>query len=239
MQNVTFGAATDVGCVRERNEDALLAEPPIFVVADGMGGHAAGEVASAIAVTALAELVGHDDVSAVEIADRLASVNERVLSSVVENPENFGMGTTVSGAALTTVDGSPHWIVFNVGDSRTYRRVDGQLFRCTIDHSEVEELVIAGYISAAEARVHPRRNVVTRSIGSDPAPVPDIWVIPAEPGDQILVCSDGLTSELDDGELDLVLAGGGSPQEIADTLVERAVLAGARDNVTVVVAELN
>jgi protein phosphatase len=238
MQSVLFGAATDVGRVREHNEDALLATPSIFVVADGMGGHAAGEVASAIAVAELGLLAGRDDVTVFEVAEHIAAVNTQVLETVQDRPETFGMGTTITGVVLTSTDGQPSWIVFNVGDSRTYRFAEGKLSRCTIDHSEVEELVIAGYLSAAEARVHPRRNVVTRSIGSDPAPVPDIWVLPAAPGDRILVCSDGLTTELDDGEIEVFLRSSETPQEIADGLVERALIAGARDNVSVVVAQL-
>jgi serine/threonine protein phosphatase PrpC len=239
MPTLSYGAATDVGQVREHNEDALLAEPGIFVVADGMGGHAAGEVAAAMAVAELGRLANRKDVTAAEIAGHIASINAQVLAEVDRNPETEGMGTTITGVALTTLDGELHWIVFNVGDSRVYRRADGQLFRCTIDHSEVEELVVGGFITAQEARVHPRRNVVTRSIGSDPAPQPDIWILPAEIGERMLVCSDGLTTELDDGEIDMLLGSPGTPQEIADGLVERALIAGAHDNVTVVVAQLS
>jgi len=233
-----YAAATDVGCVRDHNEDAVLAAPPVFVVADGMGGHAAGEVASAIAIARFAEFADRDDVTPDEIRSAIREANDAVLQAGIDDPAAEGLGTTVSGALLATVDGTLSWMVLNVGDSRAYLRRDGQLTRRTIDHSEVEELVIAGYLSPAEAKVHPRRNVVTRSIGSDPAPEPDIWVVPALPGDQLLVCSDGLTNELDDGQLELVLGSGGSPQQIADALVERARLAGGNDNITVIVAQL-
>lgn len=233
-----YGAATDVGCVRDHNEDAVLAVPPVFVVADGMGGHAAGEVASALVVAKFAEFADCDAVSRDQVADAIETANGAVLQAGIDDPDAEGLGTTVSGAVLSVVDDELCWIVLNVGDSRTYLRRSGQLTRRTIDHSEVEELVIAGYISAAEARVHPRRNVVTRSIGVQPPPEPDIWLVPALPGDQLLVCSDGLTNELDDGELELMLGSGAEPQDVADALVERARIAGGNDNISVIIAEL-
>ncbi|MCW2494802.1 protein phosphatase 2C domain-containing protein [Jatrophihabitans sp.] len=235
---VTFGSATDVGCVRDHNEDALLAQAGVFIVADGMGGHAAGEVAAAIAVSVFARLAGRAEVQPDELLDCVADANAEVLRVSDEQPETAGMGTTVSGVVLTLIDGAPQWIVVNVGDSRTYLRTAEGLSRRTIDHSEVEELVLAGYLTPAEARVHPRRNVVTRSIGSDPAPLPDVWVLPASAGDQLLVCSDGLTNELDDGTIDQLLGSGGTPQEVAAVLVERARLAGGHDNITVIVVQL-
>jgi len=233
-----FGAASDVGSVRDHNEDALLAESPVFVVADGMGGHAAGELAASLAIERFGDIVGRADVTADDVRARVAAANAAVLQAGADDPAVEGLGTTLSGAVLSTVEGRPTWIVLNVGDSRTYLRRDGELTRQTIDHSEVEELVIAGYLTAAQARVHPRRNVVTRSIGSDPAPEADIWVVPAQAGDQLLVCSDGLTNEVDDAGLEELLGSGAAPQDIAEALVERACLAGGRDNVTVIVAQL-
>ena len=233
-----FGSASDIGCVRDHNEDALLAEPNVFIVADGMGGHAAGEVAAAIAVRTFAQLAGRADVTGVELRACVDAANRDVLQAGVDDPSAEGLGTTVSGAVLSSVDGAPHWVIVNVGDSRTYLRSGGALSRRTIDHSEVEEMVIAGYLTAAEARVHPRRNVVTRSLGSEPAPEADVWTVPARPGDQLLVCSDGLTNEVDDRVLDTLLASGQAPQQIADALVERARLTGGHDNITVIVAQL-
>jgi len=233
-----FGASTDVGCVRDHNEDALLAEAPVFLVADGMGGHAAGELAASLTIDQFRDLARRAVVTRDEVEGRVAAANAAVLAAGAADPSIEGLGTTISGAVLSTIDDEPTWIVVNVGDSRTYLRRDGQLHRQTIDHSEVEELVIAGYLTAAEARVHPRRNVVTRSIGSDPAPEIDIWMVPARSGDQVLVCSDGLTNEVDDAGLETFLGSGASPQHIAEGLVERACLAGGHDNVTVVVAQL-
>jgi protein phosphatase len=233
-----IGSASDVGCIRDHNEDALLADPPVFVVADGMGGHAAGEVASALAIAQFAALAGRYDVGPDELVACVAAANDTVLQAGVDDPAAEGLGTTISGAVLSTLDGELQWVIVNVGDSRAYLRRDGQLSRRTIDHSEVEEMVLAGYLTAAEARVHPRRNVVTRSIGTIPPPEPDVWTVPALSGDQLVVCSDGLTNEIDDAELELLLGSGAQPQDIADALVERARIAGGHDNITVIVAEL-
>jgi protein phosphatase len=147
------------------------------------------------------------------------------------------MGTTVTGIALVDHFGSPHWLVFNVGDSRVYRLDDGGVRLLTHDHSEVQELVDAGRLTDAQARVHPLRNIVTRSLGTDPAPEMDVWLFPPNPGDSFLLCSDGLTNELDDaGILDLWRnRRSASAATAADSLVEAAVDAGGRDNVTVVV----
>ena len=233
-----FGAATDVGSVRDHNEDALLAEIPVFVVADGMGGHAAGELAASLTIDQFRDLAGRTDISREDVETRVSAANAAVLRAGEKDPSIEGLGTTVTGAVLATVDGDLTWIVLNVGDSRTYLRRDGMLTRQTIDHSEVEELVIAGYLTAAQARVHPRRNVVTRSIGTEPEPDLDVWLVPALPGDQLLVCSDGLTNEVDDAGLEALLGSGAAPQDIADGLVERACIAGGHDNVTVIVVQL-
>ena len=233
-----FGAATDVGCVRDHNEDALLAVPSVFLVADGMGGHAAGEVAAAIAVAAFAGLAGREDVTEDALRGCVAAANDAVLQAGVDDPSAEGLGTTLTGAALSTIDGALHWVIVNVGDSRTYLRSGGTLMRRTVDHSEVEEMVLAGYLTPAQARVYPRRNVVTRSLGSDPAPEADIWTVPASIGDQVLVCSDGLTNELDDDALDALLASGREPQDVAEALVELARVCGGHDNITVIVVEL-
>ncbi len=232
------GAATDVGRVRDHNEDSALAEGGIFVVADGMGGHAAGEVASGIAVDVLRELADRDDLTAAEVKRQVALANERILGAVADQPDQRGMGTTVAGIALVTAGGSDHWAVFNVGDSRVYRVIDGRLTQITVDHSEVRELMDAGVITAAEARTHPLRNVVTRSLGTDAQADPDVWVFPPFAGERFVICSDGLTNELTDDEIAEVLAELDEPQEAAEELVRNAVQAGGRDNVTVVVVAL-
>ncbi len=236
---VRVGAATDVGAVRQHNEDSVLADRVVFVVADGMGGHAAGEVASGIATTTLGELVDRPHRRRDDLVAALALTNRRILESVARHPEQTGMGTTAAGLAVVNAGGSDHWAVFNVGDSRVYRFVDGRLRLVTVDHSEVRELVDAGIITEDEARRHPLRNVVTRSLGSEPAPTPDVWVFPPHPGERFVVCSDGLSNEVPDAGIAELVARHDDPQACADALVAAAVEAGGRDNISVVVVALD
>ena len=231
-----WGAASDVGAVREQNEDALLAEPPMFVVADGMGGHAAGEVAARVAIEQLAALKEHGPPDTDAVRAGVAAANAAILDWSREHPETAGMGTTVTGVCLGTDGGAPAWIVFNVGDSRVYRFADGELAQVTTDHSEVQELVAGGALAPEQARSYQRRNVVTRSLGSEPAE-PDVWVLKVVPGERFLVCSDGLTGEVDDDEIADLLRRDGDPQQAADDLVAAAVAAGGHDNVTVIVVD--
>lgn len=237
--SVAVGSATDVGAVRELNEDAVLTAPPIYAVADGMGGHAAGEVAAALALEQLAPLAGREHVHPADVLARIDQANATILACAAVRADAAGMGTTLTGVCLGEVAGSPHWIVFNVGDSRVYSYADDALVQVTTDHSEIEELLQAGKVTPEQARHHPLRNVVTRSLGSHPAPVPDIWVLPARTGDRFVLCSDGLSNEVDDAELASVLADRRSPQATADELVARAVHAGGRDNVSVVIVEVS
>jgi serine/threonine protein phosphatase PrpC len=236
---VRAGAATHVGRVREHNEDALLAQGMVFAVADGMGGHAAGEVASRIAVEALAELAERPPGRTEDVAAVLRSANERILQSQAQAPEQRGMGTTVSGLTVVDAADRDHWVVFNIGDSRVYRLADNRMSLVTRDHSEVREMVDAGLIDASEAARHPLRNVITRSLGSDPAPTPDLWVLPPTPGERFVVCSDGLSGELEDREIMLLARQDADPQAVADELVAAAVRAGGRDNVSVVVVAVD
>ena len=236
---VRAGAATDVGRVREHNEDSILADRTVFMVADGMGGHAAGEVASRIAVDTVAELAGSPVRDRDDVVSALLLANRRILESVAAHPEQAGMGTTATGLAVVDAGGSDHWAVFNVGDSRVYRHLDGRLDLLTVDHSEVQQLVDAGLITEAEAARHPMRNVVTRSLGSDPAPVVDVWELPAHPGERFVICSDGLSGELTPEQVAEVVARHEDPQACAEALVAAAVDAGGRDNVSAVVVALD
>ena len=233
------GAATDTGRVRDHNEDSALAEGGLFVVADGMGGHAAGEVASGIVVETMRELVDRADLTSDDVTQQLLVANERILEAVASHPEQKGMGTTAAGIVLVTVGGADHWAVFNVGDSRVYRYIDGTLTQITVDHSEVQELVDAGVISPDEALVHPARNVVTRSLGTDYAYQSDVWVLPPYAGERFVICSDGLTNEVPDDRMREILHLNPDPQMAAEELVRAAVEAGGRDNVTVVVVNLD
>ena len=232
-----WGAITDRGVVREVNEDALLADPPLFIVADGMGGHAAGDVASWLAVDAFVELVERGNVGANDAIDAISAANAAILDASIDHPERAGMGTTISGLAGVHAGGVDHWLVFNVGDSRVYRLADGILTQLTIDHSEAEELVAAGQLTRDQARSYRRRNVVTRSLGTDPAPAPDSWVFPPVDGERFLICSDGLTTEVDDVRIRRCLVDQSDPQAAAASLVKMARDAGGRDNITVIVVD--
>nr|WP_221935557.1 PP2C family serine/threonine-protein phosphatase [Janibacter cremeus] len=234
-----IGSATDTGRVRDHNEDALLAEGSVLVVADGMGGHAAGEVASGIAVETMRELVDRDEPTPDDVTGQILRANERILDSVRTHPQQRGMGTTVTGLVLVTHEDRAQWAVVNVGDSRVYRLVGEGLTRVTVDHSEVQELIDAGVITPAQAEVHPARNIVTRSLGAPLRHRPDIWLVPPTPGERFLACSDGLTNELTDEQLREILQAHPDPRAAADELVRAAVAAGGKDNVSVVVVALD
>lgn len=229
------GGATDVGARRKLNEDAYLCATPLFVVADGMGGHDAGEVASATVVEHFSHLVGQDALSIGEVRETLASARAAV--GALGQHGAAGAGTTLSGVAVATVDGLGYWLVINIGDSRTYQFADGELEQITVDHSYVQELIDEGEITPEQAMTDSRRNIITRAIGAGSAGDADYWLFPAERGDRMMVCSDGLTTEVTDARIAEVLAGEPDPQRAADILTAEAVRAGGRDNVTVVVVD--
>lgn len=233
MTRFRHGAATSPGMVRRVNEDSFLAVPPLFAVADGMGGHGAGDLASRLAIEAMATAARQAALSPEGVLDALEAANHDIVTHEGSN----GMGTTITGLALLETPGGDHLMVFNVGDSRVYRCAGGQLEQVTVDHSEVEELVQAGVITRDQARVHPRRNIVTRALGTVPASRPDYWLLAATPGERFLACSDGLYTELPD-EAILALLAAGSPQAAAQELVAAAERAGGHDNVTVIVIDV-
>jgi protein phosphatase len=231
---VHVAAATHTGRVRAVNEDAYLTLPELILVADGMGGHAAGDVASSLTVEAFEPLRHRTQLHAADVLEALQRANRAILDESDEHPEKSGMGTTVTGLAIVDEAGSPHWLVFNIGDSRVYRIADGGLHQLTVDHSEVAGLIAQGQISRNDARTHPLRHVITRSLGVLPAPEPDTWLVPVTSGDVFLVCSDGLTSELADTDIARITGRIGDLDETAAQLVQAAVEAGGRDNITVV-----
>ncbi|MDF2442932.1 MAG: family protein phosphatase [Subtercola sp.] len=229
------GSATDVGLRRAANEDALLDSAPIFVVADGMGGHDAGEVASALAVDAFRTLSGAPSASPTEVRgafDRAAADIAAILPSGKRRA-----GTTVTGVVISEVEGEAYWLVFNLGDSRTYRLAGGTLEQISVDHSVVQELVDEGEIDRAAAAVHPGRNIITRALGAGGVYRPDYWLVPVEPGDRVLLCSDGVSGELDDTEIFEALTEELDPQAAADRLVREGIRRGGRDNLTAVVID--
>ncbi len=236
---LAWGAATDAGRVRTGNEDAYVAEPMIFGVADGMGGHQAGEVASAIAATTLRDrLSGGANTVDVAVA-AVVEANAAIFQGAHNNVEQRGMGTTLTAlAVLTTPDAAVRFALLNVGDSRTYVMRQGRLRRVSIDHSYVQELVSTGHITELEARNHPRRNIVTRALGIEPTVRVDTWVLPLVKGDRYVLCSDGLVDEVEDTDIAELLASNTDPQAAAEALVARANDNGGRDNTTVLVVDV-
>jgi protein phosphatase len=228
-------ASTSPGQVRRVNEDSYLALPPLFAVADGMGGHGAGDLASRLAIETMTSAARLRPLSAEGVLAALDGANR----AIVTYEGARGMGTTITGLALLeTGGGTEQLMVFNVGDSRVYRLSGGHLDQVTVDHSEVQELVKAGVITRDQARIHPRRNIVTRALGTTPASRPDYWLLPATVGDRYMICSDGLYSEIPDENIASLLANGGNPQATADALVSAAEVAGGHDNITVIVIDV-
>ncbi len=233
-----WGVATSPGLVRTNNEDSVFAEFPVFVVADGMGGQAAGEVASALVSRQFRELAGAGQLTVDSVSEAIEQANHAVIDAARDAEDLAGMGTTLVGLVLVYDDGSPLWLAFNVGDSRLYRFFDGTLVQVSTDHSEVQLLVDAGAISPTQARSHPHRNVITRAIGGSSPAEPDFWLLPPVPGERFLICSDGLTGEVDDATVASVLAAEDDPKIAATRLVEKAMESGGRDNISVVVVEV-
>ena len=228
-------AKTDPGRKRRGNEDAFVCRPPLFAIADGMGGAQAGEVASALAVEPLNESpVGGGGER--RLAELIQEANRRVHDRATTDASTSGMGTTIT-VALVEPDG--HIAFGHVGDSRAYRLRDGQLEQVTNDHSLVAELVRRGELSPAEAEVHPQRSVITRALGTDPDIDVDTFSVVAEPGDVYLICSDGLSDMVDHGTLETTMRDNRSDLDaMAKALVQAANRAGGEDNITAVLFEV-
>lgn len=265
MIRLSHGACTHVGQVRRDNEDAFVAIDGLYVVADGMGGHSAGEVASALTVTTIKDaytaavsgrdqdarngtgsdttnpgrsvLVRHGLTTPEQVAEAVALANTAVFVEALDDSAKSGMGTTLT--ALVVTDPDRHKVVVaNVGDSRTYLWRGGALHQVTKDHSHVQTLVDRGAISKAEARVHYQRNIVLRAIGIEAEVDVDLFPMTVENGDRFILCSDGLVDEADDDEIVNEIRLGADPQELAERLVQLANDNGGRDNVTVIVVDV-
>ena len=229
----SFGSRTDIGCLRDHNEDSLVVTPPLFAVADGMGGHAAGEVASEIAVRVLSELAPeHPDGEALGRA--IEEANRAVIQAAREGRGRQGMGTTMTAAMLE----GERLVIAQVGDSRAYLLHQGKLQQLTRDHSLLADMIEAGQLTPEEARTHPQRSVITRALGSDAHLHPDIYEINVETGDRLLICSDGLSGMIFDDQIENTLRRVQDPQRCASQLVNEAIAAGGHDNVTVIVADV-
>ena len=223
-------AATDPGKRRRRNEDAYVVEPPLFAVADGMGGAQAGEIAAKIAASVLRDSSGEE-----AVVELIKEANRRVYEAATEDETRSGMGTTIT-AAIVGDDGVQ---IGHVGDSRAYRVRDGKLDQLTEDHSLVAELVRSGKLSPEEADAHPQRSVITRTVGTDPDVDVDTLEIDAQPGDVFLLCSDGLTTMVDDTSiLAVVQKNRASLDKAARALVDAANKGGGEDNITIVLFEI-
>ena len=235
-----YAARSDVGIVRRENEDSGYASPRLLVVADGMGGHAAGELASATAVATLAEIAdgGPDAGEALaSLATAVQAAGTSIGQVVIDNPDLAGMGTTATALSFIDEGATARVAIVHVGDSRGYLLRDGNLTRITHDHTYVQTLVDAGRISEDEAAVHPRRSLIMRAIDGLQPVEPDLSVIEARAGDRFLLCSDGLSGVVSDDEIREIL-GDTEPTATVISLVELALSRGAPDNVTVVVAHV-
>ena len=238
MQKLTYAAVTHTGAVRAENQDAVLADPPVFLVADGIGGQAGGALASRAIVEEFRDLIGRR-VSVNEVAAVAKAAHHRVVALHEETP---GAGSTLCALVAVEVDGADRWMVLNVGDSRCYlvhgdpgRRTVAQV---TVDHSLVQEMIDAGVLAPRDAERTPLRHVITRALGSEQEAETDVWVLPLEAAQRLMLCSDGLVNAVPIEEIEAALIGSGSARAACQGLVDRALGYRARDNVSVVVVDV-
>jgi PPM family protein phosphatase len=237
MTLLRSGSATDTGRVRSVNQDLAVESSTLFAVADGMGGHAGGEVAARMAVDAFAASFSRKPTGA-GLAEAVSDANKVVWQHSLENPELRGMGTTLTAVGLVNESHRDVLALVNVGDSRSYRFHDGSLVQLTIDHSLAEEMVRSGELTDREAAVHPHRHILTRALGVSGDVAVDLWRIQPLRGDRYLLCSDGLTNELDGAQITEVLSSIDDPQQAATLLVQAARTHGGSDNITAVVIDV-
>ena len=234
--NGRASALTDTGRRRPQNEDTFVCDPPLFAVADGVGGAQAGEIASRLAAAALEERAP-DALGEETLAALLREANDRIYRHALEDPTAAGMGTVVT--ALLVDEAAGEVAIGHVGDSRAYLLRDDVLEQLTADHSLVGELVRSGQLSTEEAEQHPHRSVITRAVGTEPSVDVETLSVEAAPGDLYLICSDGLTDIVRDPEIaELILAAGKDPDAAAEALVDAANRNGGIDNITVVLFEI-
>ena len=234
---LAWAGATDRGRRRENNQDAFLAHFPLFVVADGMGGHAGGEIASQSTVDRLRAVVDGGEVTTTAIEGAL----EQAVADIHSHPETTdeGTGTTLTGAFIDHEDGTARWVVLNIGDSRVYLARDDRLVQVTTDHSVVQELIASGKISPEEADGHPYSNVITRAVGASELIPPDYIAVDLQGEDRLVICSDGLTKELTDYGILHFLRENSDPAAAVDAMLEAALENGGRDNVTLIVVRVD
>src|SRR3954451_24299044 len=238
MTALRYGSATDVGRGRSNNEDSYVVAEPLFAVADGMGGHAAGEVASQEAVEVLKGEFEAGSATVDSLVHAVAEANRAVWGRAADDTDLRGMGTTVTAVALVVEDGEEHLAIANVGDSRAYLLRQGELSQLTDDHSVAEQMVREGQLLPEEAAVHPQRHVLTRVLGMAPEIDVDCFPILPYKGDRVLLCTDGLINEVSDSQIASLLRRRAEPAEAARELVEMAKEAGGHDNITVIVVDV-
>jgi PPM family protein phosphatase len=228
--NIRVGVATDIGQVREGNEDAYLVVAPLYAVADGMGGHRGGEVASSLALETVQQLFERQEGT---LADQVAQANRAVYDRSRSDRSVSGMGTTLTAALI---DGSEVHLV-HVGDSRAYLLRDARLRQLTEDHTLVHRMVVEGEITPEEAETHPHRSILTRALGVDESVQVDEGDVQVETGDRLLLCTDGLTGMVPEEQIQEIMLDAADPQEVVDRLVKVANRAGGIDNITAVVLD--
>lgn len=228
-----YSSRTEVGYVREHNEDNLLVAPPLFVVCDGMGGHEAGEVASEIAINTISRLAP-EKLDADALGHAVEEANLAIIDAADKGIGRQGMGTTCTAAILE----GDRLAIAQVGDSRAYLLHNGSLQQLTRDHSVVADLIESGEITPAEARTHQWRSFITRALGLEPYTKPDLYEIDVNQGDRLMLCSDGLYSMVPDKEIETILTQSATPQDATDMLTEAALAGGGSDNITVIVADV-
>src|SRR5947209_3047066 len=221
---------TDTGRQRRENEDSAIARAPMFVVADGMGGARAGEVASEIAIESFQDGLPESGSPEQELAERVREANRAIYDRASQEPELQGMGTTLTAAYVDDA----HLSIAHVGDSRAYLFRDGELRRLTQDHSLVDELVRRGKLTEQQAAEHPQRSIITRALGPEPDVEVDTWTYSLKAGDVLLLCSDGLTSMIAEERIAQILTSTRELEQAAEELIGEANEAGGRDNITVV-----
>ncbi|WP_461471088.1 PP2C family protein-serine/threonine phosphatase [Microbacterium sp. HJ5] len=231
-----WAAVTDTGRRREVNQDAMFASYPLFVVADGMGGHVGGEIASASTIDRLKMMTDAGTVTPKAIEKALV----RAVKDIASHPEatDDGTGTTLTGVYLDTAGEAPHWVTLNIGDSRVYLVRDGAIVQITTDHSVVQELIASGRLSPEEAENHPYGNVITRAVGPSEGVTPDYVRLDVAEGDRFVICSDGLTKELTDYGIRHFLDENADPADAVTAMLDAALENGGRDNITIIVLDV-
>lgn len=238
MENLEYAAVTHRGTVKSVNEDSVLAESPVFVVADGISGCERGELASGLVTQLMAQLAHDPHLVPDRVADAVTDAHRAVRES--QQRDGHRAATTLCGAVALRMGGMAYWMMFNVGDSRVYRitGADREIEQISVDHSHVQELIDAGVITPEQAARHPERNVITRAVGAEQPFEADYWLVPMIGGERLLICSDGLLREADFAEVARIACARNPPDEAVSSLLDLALSASARDNVSIIVVDV-